>query len=278
MNKGNLIVYTSDLHGNENQYSRLFSFAEQKKVDTIIIGGDLFSSITCQKETYVSQQKDFLKHLSTKLMPRFKKKSPQTQIYLMPGNDDSKELNEMMEEFPNQFKQLHMKRYALPNTRYDIAGYSFVPVSPFPFKDWELPDTQDDMGPLEGVISAGDSLIKSKILPKTSIERDLKSSEFYFNSYNTLYFFHAPPYNTALDLTKKIEHVGSKAIRRFIEENSPPMTFHGHIHESVDMSERHIDRIGNTFCFSAGNDHRSKKLAVILMDIKDPDLSERILI
>lgn len=58
---------------------------------------------------------------------------------------------------------------------------------------------------------------------------------------------HAPPYKTKLDRVLSGEHVGSKAVREFIEETQPILVICGHIHEA--MGE---DIIGNTRIINPG--------------------------
>ena len=58
---------------------------------------------------------------------------------------------------------------------------------------------------------------------------------------------HTPPFNTAADLIGGGVHVGSTAIRKFIEEKQPDFCFTGHIHES-----RGEDRIGRTLILNPG--------------------------
>ena len=58
---------------------------------------------------------------------------------------------------------------------------------------------------------------------------------------------HAPPYNTRLDMARSGLHVGSKAIRRYIEERKPVLCLCGHIHESPG-----IDQIGPTKIVNPG--------------------------
>lgn len=58
---------------------------------------------------------------------------------------------------------------------------------------------------------------------------------------------HTPPYNTKLDIVRSGLHVGSKSLRKFIEERKPLLCICGHIHES-----RGIDRIGNTLMVNPG--------------------------
>jgi len=58
---------------------------------------------------------------------------------------------------------------------------------------------------------------------------------------------HTPPFNTAADMIGGGVHVGSTAIRKFIEEKQPDFCFTGHIHES-----RGEDRIGRTLILNPG--------------------------
>ena len=58
---------------------------------------------------------------------------------------------------------------------------------------------------------------------------------------------HTPPRDTLLDCTRRREHVGSVAVRRFVEEFQPALVLCGHIHEG-----RGIDRLGATTIVNCG--------------------------
>ncbi len=58
---------------------------------------------------------------------------------------------------------------------------------------------------------------------------------------------HAPPYGTNCDRLPNHSHVGSQAIRAFIEEQQPALCLTGHIHEA-----KSIDRIGGTTIINPG--------------------------
>jgi len=58
---------------------------------------------------------------------------------------------------------------------------------------------------------------------------------------------HQPPYNTLNDLAQGKRHVGSQAVRAFIEQTQPLICFTGHIHEGVG-----IDQIGGTMVINPG--------------------------
>ncbi len=58
---------------------------------------------------------------------------------------------------------------------------------------------------------------------------------------------HTPPYNTATDIVGDGIHVGSTAVRKFIEEYQPQLCLTGHIHEAVGK-----DKIGSTIIVNPG--------------------------
>ncbi|MDL2306901.1 metallophosphoesterase family protein [Desulfovibrio sp. OttesenSCG-928-C06] len=64
---------------------------------------------------------------------------------------------------------------------------------------------------------------------------------------NLVLVSHTPPLNTACDRIESGAHVGSKAVREFIERVQPAICLCGHIHES-----KGIDIIGNTIVINPG--------------------------
>ena len=58
---------------------------------------------------------------------------------------------------------------------------------------------------------------------------------------------HAPPFNTKVDIINSGAHVGSKAVRTFIEKYGPDLCLCGHIHEAAGE-----DEIGNTQIINGG--------------------------
>ncbi len=98
--------------------------------------------------------------------------------------------------------------------------------------------------------------------------------------------FHAPPYQTALDRAaldgRTVDHVpldvhvGSMAVRRFVETRQPRVTLHGHIHESARLTGSWQARIGRTYAFSAAHD--GPELALVRFDPEKPENATRELI
>ncbi len=59
--------------------------------------------------------------------------------------------------------------------------------------------------------------------------------------------FHCPPANTKCDRVYSGGHVGSSAIRQFVEEKKPKLVLCGHIHES-----KALDKLGDTLLINPG--------------------------
>ena len=95
---------------------------------------------------------------------------------------------------------------------------------------------------------------------------------------STILVSHTPPYGTCLDLIGRREHVGSRALRKLIEERQPLAALHGHIHETVDISGKFIDKIGNTVCIGSGNSESSDSPYVIRFNPYWPQEAKRELI
>lgn len=60
-------------------------------------------------------------------------------------------------------------------------------------------------------------------------------------------FSHPPPFDTVVDRVTSGEHVGSTAVRRFLEETDCAVCVCGHIHEAVGT-----DRVGSTLVLNPG--------------------------
>lgn len=93
-----------------------------------------------------------------------------------------------------------------------------------------------------------------------------------------IFLFHTPPYDTTLDraaLDRETYeyvdldlHVGSIAVRRFIEQRQPLLTLHGHIHESTRLTGEWKVQIGRTVCINGAHD--GPELALVRFDPESP--------
>lgn len=72
------------------------------------------------------------------------------------------------------------------------------------------------------------------------------------NVAQSIYVIHMPPCKLGLDESGNGRKVGSKAIYDFLLKYQPKLSFHGHIHESPEVSGRWYAKLGNTICVQPG--------------------------
>jgi Icc-related predicted phosphoesterase len=83
----------------------------------------------------------------------------------------------------------------------------------------------------------------------------------------TLMVTHAPPYGTEADQVSSGDHVGSKSLRKIIEEFQPSINICGHVHEA-----RGTDQIGGTFVVNAGNLCDGNACLIDISEDEKPDI------
>ncbi|MBI2656547.1 metallophosphoesterase [Candidatus Woesearchaeota archaeon] len=260
------LLYTADLHGNEEFYERLLKKAEEENANAVAIGGDLCGREGSTIKDKIHNQKRFLEKSMIPLFKDFKQKNKSKEIHAIMGNDDFRINLEVLENAEKNkiLKSIHNKSIKL-NKNLDIAGYSFVNPTPFRLKDWEKPDFKYDNIPAQLFAEEIRSLGKEE----GTISGDLQKLSLLSNPKKTLYVIHAPPFNTKLDIVTTRNHVGSKAAREFIEKEQPMLTLHGHIHESPKMSGSWKDKIGNTICINVGSSYPEDKLNCVVVDLEN---------
>lgn len=280
--------FVTDLHGSINRYEKLFREIRTRQPKIVFIGGDVLPNFAHYRiaagHPYQNFIHDYILKKLTALKSDLKNKYP--TIFIIPGNDDPKihegdffkgEQAKIWTYFHNRTK--HYEKYSL-------FGYACVPPTPFLLKDWERYDVSRYVDP--GCISPEEGLHTVEFdeteLRYGTIEKDLKKLARHTKDFsNALFLFHAPPYSTNLDRAaldgKMIDHapldvhVGSIAIRRFIEKYQPLVTLHGHIHESASITRHWHDRIGRTLCLSAAHD--GSELALIRFSLEIPEKATR---
>jgi len=282
--------FVSDLHGNRTLYLKLFEQIKKEKPEALFLGGDLLpSSLSYLSKSRTSNSDfvyDFLAMNLRELKNIMGKRYP--KIFLILGNDDGRFRESAILDLSTKNLWTYAHNRCLDFPPFKIFGYSYIPPSPFPLKDWERYDVSRyvDPGcshPYEGYLSIPKSRYElyfqtiKEDLEKLIENRELKQS---------IFLFHSPPYRTKLDRAdldgKKIDHVpldvnvGSIAIKRFIKREQPLITLHGHVHESSKITGSWRDRIRNTYLFSAA--YHGKELALIIFDPFSPEKAIRKLI
>jgi len=282
--------FVSDIHGKINRYEKLLKEIEKELPDIVFLGGDLLPSIAAFNELSDSQSKDFVNEYLVKIFLNLKAKigDDYPEVYLILGNDDprSEEISFLEAEKLGIWSYIHNRK--VNYKEHQIYGYAYIPPSPFLLKDWERYDVSRFVdvacvSPTEGYRTYPVSDHEKKYstikddLDKLILEKDLS---------NSIFLFHAPPYQTKLDRAaldgQMIDHVpvdvhvGSIAIKRFIEEKQPFITLHGHIHESSGITDSWKQKIGKTHLFSAA--YHKPELAIIKFDLENPSEAFRVLL
>jgi hypothetical protein len=152
-----------------------------------------------------------------------------------------------------------------------------VPITPFSIKDYERrDDPAHESGPAArfdfGMAYASWDGALRKIEPsdlasRPSIAEDLDELARQSDPQRTIYVCHTPPVGTPLDQMPRGRHVGSRALRAFIERRQPPLTLHGHIHAAPDERGQYAIRIGRTWCVNPG--HSARRFQAVALDTGD---------
>ena len=273
--------FVSDIHGKIDRYEKLFNEIEKERPDIVFLGGDLLPSIAALNELLDIQSKDFVNEYLVKKFLDLKANigDDYPEVYLIMGNDDprSEEISFLEAENLGIWTYVHNRK--INYKEYQIYGYACIPPSPFLLKDWERYDVSRfvDVGcvsPTEGYRTYQVSDHEKKY---STIKNDLEKLTAEKDLSNSIFLFHAPPYQTNLDRAaldgQMIDHapvdlhVGSIAIKRFIEIKQPFITLHGHIHESSSITGSWKQKIRKTHLFSAAYD--KPDLAIVKFDMNN---------
>lgn len=279
--------FVSDLHGRGDRYGALFALIENERPPAVFFGGDLLPSgflahSNAHPEQEFITEKSFARMLRS-LRERLTADYP--RIFLILGNDDARIHEPVILDLERQgfLEYLHNRKRRFGNNT--VYGYSCVPPTPFALKDWERYDMSRYVDP--GALSPEEGRYSVPVSPREiryrTIKKDLERLAGEDDLGKAVCLFHTPPYQTKLDRAaldgKMIDHVpldvhvGSIAVKQFIEVRQPLLTLHGHIHESTRLTGSWSDRIGETLCISAAHD--GPELALIRFQLDDLESARR---
>jgi Icc-related predicted phosphoesterase len=280
-------LFVSDLHGDPDRYHNLFLAVAAERPEAVFIGGDLFPWIFPRSGRSHSSPRDFIKDYLAKRLESLRRdlKTAYPRVFLIMGNDDPRAEEAAVEEAGARGLWDYVHARKVPFENYVVYGYAHVPPTPFHLKDWERYDVSRYVDP--GSVSPEEGFrtvpVSEQEIKHATIKDDLERLAGDDDLRNAVFLFHSPPYQSQLDQTglerKMIDHVpldrhlGSIAIKRFIQGRQPLLTLHGHIHESARLSGSWRDRIGQTYCFSAAHDGR--ELALVRFDLQNLEAATR---
>jgi Icc-related predicted phosphoesterase len=271
--------FASDLHGHVARYDRLLEVARRERPAAIFLGGDLLPHIAVETPGGGHFVESFLVRAFAALASDLGTSAP--RVFVIPGNDDPRceEPAFLAAEADGVWTYLHGRRAAWSG--FDLYGYACVPPTPFLLKDWERYDVSrhvepGTIPPEEGMRTV--AIADADAIRYATIAKDLEALVGAADLSRAICLFHTPPYRTALDRAALDDrfvdhvpldvHVGSIAVRRFIERRQPLVTLHGHIHESARLTGAWQDRIGATLAISAAHD--GPELALVRFDPHAP--------
>ncbi len=246
-------VYASDIHGNERTYERLFAL----EAEAIVLGGDLLPHPRGLGTGLLDLQRRFARE---SLAPLLRKRP----CYWILGNDDWAAAGR---DLDGAGTPIHGRAVPFLDG-LQIAGYSCVPVTPFGMKDfdrydgegWEAPE------PFRACLASGSGRLEEVTLETVrgwgTIAADLDRLGTLSDPARTVYVMHSPPLKSGLDALRDGTPLGSAAVRAFIERSRPPLTLHGHIHESPGVA-----RLGPTVCVNPGDGLSGFR--AVRVDLKD---------
>jgi len=169
-------------------------------------------------------------------------------IYVSPGNDDPFSIDEVWEQ-ADRVDLVEGEVVELPQG-YEMVSTGWTNPTP-----WDTPREEPD--------EQLEQRLERAIEKMNRVERGV------FN-------FHVPPYDSQLDSAPELdedlkpkyggqsmEPVGSKAVGRVIEKHQPPLSLHGHIHES-----RGKTKIGETIAINPGSAYSEGSLQGAIIDFR----------
>ncbi len=278
--------FVTDLHGRIPRYRRLLERIAAERPAAVFLGGDMLPAPFDRRWTEELGIEDFVHEFLAiefrALRETMGEEYP--RIFAILGNDDPRAEEEAMQGAGDGlWSYMHERREELGP--FAVYGYAYVPPTPFRLKDWERYDVSRHVDP--GCVSPEEGMrtvpVDAHAIRYATMSEDLARLTAGHDLSRAILLFHAPPYQTKLDRAaldgKAFEgvpldlHIGSIAIRRFIQERAPWITLHGHVHESARITGEWRDRIGRTHLFSAAHD--GPELALVRFDAEHPQEAER---
>jgi Icc-related predicted phosphoesterase len=277
-------LFVSDLHGRLDRYGKLLNAIAEECPGAVFLGGDLLPSGAPARpgggdDFLLDWLRPRLAGLRARLGPAY------PRVLAIFGNDDPRAEEGSLAELERQGLVEHAHRRRLVVAGVSVYGYACVPPTPFMLKDWERYDVSRFVGP--GSVSPEEGHRSVPLAEGeakwATISGDLEALVGRDDVSGAVFLFHSPPYRTALDRAaldgRAVDHapidvhVGSVAIRRFIEGRQPLATLHGHVHESARLTGEWRERIGRTVCLSAAHD--GPELALVRFDLERPAEAKR---
>ncbi len=171
------------------------------------------------------------------------------QFYMMPGNDDDGGVDALITQ--SRFVVNPVGRVVQLDDQHEMISFDHANPTP-----WHTPREWSEDEYYQHVLS-GASTLKSVN--------------------QAVFMIHVPPFDSGLDTAPELDKelrpkvtmgdvlrtpVGSKGVRRALQELQPLVSVHGHVHEAPGQS-----KIGRTTCFNAGSEANQGILRGFVFDL-----------
>ncbi len=285
-----LCFFVTDLHGRTDRYEKLISAIRRERPGAVFIGGDILPTGSLFRAARIPAPDNFIAQF---LAPAFRMLRDDLgpaapQVFLILGNDDVRIEEGAVREAEETGCWLYAHRRKLGLGSHAVYGYACVPPTPFLLKDWERYDVSRYVDP--GCVSPEEGYRTVEVcadeIKWSTMRAELERLAGADDLSRAIFLFHAPPHDTPLDRAaldgQTVEgvpvdpHVGSVAIRRFLEERGPHISLHGHIHEATRLTGCWRTTVGRTHAFTAAHD--GPELALVRFDPERPEEASRELI
>jgi len=278
-------LFATDLHGHTDRYDKLLASIIRDCPTAVFLGGDLLPHLALS--VIQAGATDFVHDY---LVPGFTRTRDTLgvnypDIFLILGNDDPRCEEDSFVEAAADGLWHYIHGQKLLFGDFPIYGLAYVPPTPFLLKDWERYDVSRYVPP--GCVSPEQGRrsmpIEESEIKWGTIQKDLASLVGEDPLHHAVFLLHTPPCDTPLDraaLDEKMYehvpldlHVGSIAVKRFIEERQPLLTLHGHVHEAARLTGEWKIQIGRTVCINGAHD--GPELALVRFDLESPASATR---
>ena len=251
------LAYADDVHGTTEIYEGIIEAAAANEADVLVFGGDML--LHTRRRSSISENAEMQKRNLDDIIALFSEANSaygMETIFIF-GNGDMRINEGYAHAAAARAKGVHyLKNNYLVMKDIAFVGYPYVKSILYSVRDWEKTDTPDSPSPEpKDEFMAGWYSVKPE---EGTIYDDVTSLLSRAPPNKKLVLIaHSPPYGTNLDLSKIDDgevpvHIGSKGVRMAIEEYHPFAAFHGHIHESNQLSGSYFDLIGSTIAFNPG--------------------------
>lgn len=283
-------LFVSDLHGRPDRYAKLWRAIARERPAAVFLGGDLLAGPFAHGDALPQGgdelSLDGLAAGFRSLRQELGRDYP--RVFLIFGNDDPRSEEPVILDLERSglLDYVHEGRRAFGT--FTVYGYACVPPTPFALKDWERYDVSRfvDAGCVSPEEGRRTVPVAEHEARHATIRGDLDRLVADHDLSRAVFLFHAPPYRTGLDRARldgrRVDHVpldvhvGSIAIRRFIEARQPWVTLHGHVHESTRLTGVWSERIGRTQLIGAAHD--GPELCLVRLELERPEGATRDLV